>query len=117
KALRVGPQSAGAVPGPAAYDKGGTEPTVTDANVVLGYLPADARLGGDMTIRCDLAQQAVQKIADALGLTLETAAEGIVRIVNENMFGALRLVSVEQGYDPRNFSLMAFGGAGPLHAN
>lgn len=117
KALRVGPQSAGAVPGPAAYDKGGTEPTVTDANVVLGYLPADARLGGDMTIRRDLAQQAVQKIADALGLTLETAAEGIVRIVNENMFGALRLVSVEQGYDPRNFSLMAFGGAGPLHAN
>ncbi|MEX6723851.1 hydantoinase/oxoprolinase family protein [Parapedomonas caeni] len=117
KALRVGPQSAGAVPGPAAYNKGGTEPTVTDANVVLGYLPADARLGGDMTIRRDLALAAVQKTADALGLSVEAAAEGIIRIVNENMFGALRLVSVEQGYDPRNFSLMAFGGAGPLHAN
>jgi N-methylhydantoinase A len=117
KALRVGPQSAGAVPGPAAYDKGGVEPTVTDANVVLGYLPADARLGGDMVIRRDLAQDAVKRVGDALGLSIEDASEGIIRIVNENMFGALRLVSVEQGYDPRNFALMAFGGAGPLHAN
>ncbi len=117
RALRVGPQSAGAVPGPAAYAKGGTEPTVTDANVVLGYLPSDALLGGDMTIRRDLAEQAVAKVADTLGLTVEAAAEGIIRIVNENMFGALRLVSVEQGHDPRNFALMAFGGAGPLHAN
>jgi N-methylhydantoinase A len=116
-ALRVGPQSAGAVPGPAAYDKGGVEPTVTDANVVLGYLPSDARLGGNMRIRRDRAEQAVARIAEPLGLSVEAAAEGIIRIVNENMFGALRLVSVEQGYDPRNFALMAFGGAGPLHAN
>ena len=117
KALRVGPQSAGAVPGPAAYDKGGVLPTVTDANVVLGYLPSDAKLGGDMAIRRDLAVKAVQQVADALKLSVEDAAEGIIRIVNENMFGALRLVSVEQGYDPRRFSLMGFGGAGPLHAN
>ncbi|MEM6762382.1 MAG: hydantoinase/oxoprolinase family protein [Pseudomonadota bacterium] len=117
KALRVGPQSAGAVPGPAAYQKGGEEPTVTDANVVLGYLPADAKLGGDMAISRELAQKAVQKIADALGVALETAAEGIIRIVNENMTGALRLVSVEQGYDPRDFALIGFGGAGPLHVN
>ena len=117
KALRVGPKSAGAVPGPAAYDKGGETATVTDANVVLGYLPSDAKLGGDMVIRRDLAVNAVQKIADALSVSLETAAEGIVRIVNENMCGALRLVSVEQGYDPRDFALIGFGGAGPLHAN
>ena len=117
KALRVGPQSAGAVPGPAAYDKGGDKPTVTDANVVLGYLPSDARLGGDMTIRRDLAAKAVQTIADALGKSLEEAAEGIIAIVNENMCGALRLVSVEQGYDPRDFALIGFGGAGPLHVN
>ncbi len=116
-ALRVGPDSAGAVPGPAAYAKGGTAPTVTDANVVLGYLPASARLGGDMEISRELAERAVQQVADAMGLTLQQAAEGIIKIVNENMFGALRLVSVEKGYDPRNFALIAFGGAGPLHAN
>ena len=117
RALRVGPKSAGAVPGPAAYDKGGELPTVTDANVVLGYLPSDAKLGGDMTIRRDLAVRAVQKVADALGKSLEDAAEGIIAIVNENMCGALRLVSVEQGYDPRDFALIGFGGAGPLHGN
>jgi N-methylhydantoinase A len=117
KALRVGPKSAGAVPGPAAYDKGGELPTVTDANVVLGYLPSDALLGGDMVIRRDLAVKAVQTIADALGKSLEDAAEGIIAIVNENMCGALRLVSVEQGYDPRDFALIGFGGAGPLHLN
>ena len=117
KALRVGPQSAGAKPGPAAYAKGGTEPTVTDANVVLGYLPVSSRLGSDMKIDVEQAQKAVQKIADALGMPLKKAAEGIVNIVNENMFGALRLVSIEQGYDPRDFALAAFGGAGPLHAN
>lgn len=116
-ALRVGPQSAGAEPGPATYGQGGTEPTVTDANVTLGYLPSSAKLGGDMVIRKDLAEKAVQTIADALGLPLREAAEGIINIVNENMFGALRLVSVEQGYDPRDFALVAFGGAGPLHAN
>ena len=116
-ALRVGPDSAGAVPGPAAYDTGGERPTVTDANVVLGYLPQQQLLGGDMQISREQAEKAVQQIADAMGLSLQQAAEGIVKIVNENMFGALRLVSVEKGHDPRNFSLIAFGGAGPLHAN
>ncbi|MGI6853679.1 hydantoinase/oxoprolinase family protein [Mesorhizobium sp. 1B3] len=117
KALRVGPKSAGAVPGPAAYMKGGAEPTVTDANVVLGYLPADVRLGGDMKIDVSLAEKAMEKVAGPLGLSIREAAEGVIDIVNENMFGALRLVSVEMGYDPRDFALMAFGGAGPLHAN
>jgi N-methylhydantoinase A len=118
KALRVGPESAGALPGPAAYNRGGTLPTVTDANVVLGYLPSgEVRLGGDMQIRRDLAEAAVQSIADGLGISLKQAAAGIIDIVNENMYGALRLVSVEKGYDPRDFALMAFGGAGPLHAN
>ena len=117
KALRVGPQSAGADPGPAAYNKGGTEPTVTDANVVLGYLPEQQRLGGEMALDREAARAAVQKIATALGLSLEDAALGIYNIVNENMTGALRLVSVEQGYDPRDYALIAFGGAGPLHAN
>lgn len=116
RALRVGPQSAGAVPGPACYAKGGEEPTVTDANVVCGYLPP-ALLGGAMSLDVDKARAAVQKIADATGLALEQAAEGILKIVNENMFGALRLVSVQKGYDPREFALMAFGGAGPLHGN
>ncbi|PLW83031.1 5-oxoprolinase [Kineobactrum sediminis] len=116
-ALRVGPESAGAVPGPACYMKGGLEPTVCDANVVLGYLPADVQLGGKMQINHDASEAAVQKVADAMGIPLMEAAEGIVRIVNESMFGALRLVSVEQGYDPRDFALVGFGGAGPLHAN
>ncbi len=117
KALRVGPQSAGADPGPAAYGKGGTEPTVTDANVVLGYLPEMQRLGGEMRLDRNLAARAVKKVADALKLSLKEAALGIYQIVNENMVGALRLVSVEQGYDPRDYALIAFGGAGPLHAN
>ncbi|HIE86494.1 MAG: hydantoinase/oxoprolinase family protein [bacterium] len=116
-ALRVGPDSAGAEPGPAAYLKGGELPTVTDANVVLGYLPAEQKLGGDMAISREAAEAAVQTIADSMKLTLKQAAEGIVKIVNENMFGALRLVSIEKGYDPRNFALIAFGGAGPLHGN
>ncbi len=117
KALRVGPQSAGASPGPASYGNGGTLPTVTDANVVLGYLPESALLGGDLALDVNAARTAVATIAQALDVTLEQAAEGIYHIVNENMFGALRLVSVEQGYDPRDFALIAFGGAGPLHAN
>jgi len=116
-ALRVGPQSAGAVPGPAAYGKGGTEPTVTDANVVLGYLPEMQKLGGDMVLDRKLAQQSVEKIGKALGKNVKDAALGIFDIVNENMVGALRLVSVEQGHDPREYALIAFGGAGPLHAN
>ena len=116
-ALRVGPDSAGAEPGPAAYNKGGTLPTVTDANVVLGYLPSEVRLGGDMEIRKDRAEAAIKPVADALGISIKRAAAGIVDIVNENMYGALRLVSVEQGHDPRDFALIGFGGAGPLHAN
>ena len=118
-ALRVGPQSAGAEPGPAAYNKGGTEPTVTDANVVLGYMPSGVELGGDSEwkIRKDLAQESVKSVAQALGLSINKAAAGIIDIVNENMYGALRLVSVEKGYDPREFALIGFGGAGPLHAN
>src|SRR4029453_17037005 len=117
KALRVGPQSAGAEPGPAAYGKGGTEPTVTDANVVLGHLPPSL-LGGEMELDADAARVAVQKVADAMGLdSVEQAAEGILAIVNENMAGALRLVSVQRGHDPRDFALVAYGGAGPLHAN
>ena len=117
-ALRVGPQSAGAEPGPAAYNKGGTEPTVTDANVVLGYMPG-VELGGDSEwkLRKDLAQDSVKPIASALGLSINKAAAGIIDIVNETMYGALRLVSVEKGYDPREFALIGFGGAGPLHAN
>ncbi|GLY97772.1 hydantoinase/oxoprolinase family protein [Actinoplanes sp. NBRC 103695] len=117
KALRVGPQSAGADPGPAAYGKGGQEPTVTDANVVLGHLPGELA-GGEISMDAAAARTAVATVADAMGLgSPEAAAAGIVDIVNENMFGALRLVSVQQGYDPRDFALVAFGGAGPLHAN
>ena len=116
RALRVGPQSAGAVPGPVAYGKGGTLPTVTDANVVLGYLPENL-LGGTFNLDREGAKKAVQTIADALGIDLMAAARGIIDIVNENMFGALRMISVQQGYDPRDFALMGFGGAGPLHVN
>ncbi|MEO5653078.1 MAG: hydantoinase/oxoprolinase family protein [Marmoricola sp.] len=117
QALRVGPQSAGAAPGPAAYAAGGTEPTVTDANVVLGYLPTELA-GGEITLDRAAAYAAVKSIADATGLdSVEAAAEGIIDIVNENMLGGLRLVSVQQGFDPRDFALIAYGGAGPLHAN
>ena len=116
KALRVGPESAGAVPGPVAYGKGGEVPTVTDANVVLGYLPEDL-LGGSFQLDREGAKKAVQGVADALGVGLMEAARGIIDIVNENMFGALRMISVQQGYDPREFALMGFGGAGPLHVN
>ena len=115
RALRVGPESAGAEPGPAAYAKGGERPTVTDANLVLGRLPT--KLADNVVLDVKLAEKAVQTISDALDLGLKTAAAGIIDIVNENMFGALRLVSVQQGYDPRQFALIAFGGAGPLHAN
>jgi N-methylhydantoinase A len=115
-ALRVGPQSAGAEPGPAAYGQGGSEPTVTDANVVVGHLPPRL-IGGEMQLDVDAARTSVQTIADAMGLSLEEAAEGILKIVNENMAGALRVASVQRGHDPREFALVAFGGAGPLHAN
>lgn len=116
RALRVGPESAGAIPGPACYGKGGTVATVTDANAVLGYLPRSL-LGGTFDLDLEAAKRAVQQVADGLGVDLLEAAEGILKVSNETMYGALRLVSVEQGYDPRDFSLVAFGGAGPLHAN
>ncbi|MEM7355760.1 MAG: hydantoinase/oxoprolinase family protein [Acidobacteriota bacterium] len=116
KALRVGPESAGADPGPACYGKGGTAPAVTDANVVVGHLPPSL-LGGEMTLDAEAAKTAVQQIGDALDLDVHQAAQGILDIVNENMAGALRLVSVQRGYDPRDFAMVAFGGAGPLHAN
>src|ERR687886_89104 len=115
-ALRVGPQSAGADPGPACYGRGGQEPTVTDANVVVGHLPPQL-LGGEIQLDVEAAKAAVKKVGDALRLDVHQAAEGILDIVNENMAGALRLVSVQRGYDPRDFALVAFGGAGPMHAN
>lgn len=117
RALRVGPQSAGAVPGPAAYGGGGTAPTVTDANVTLGYLPSQLA-GGEITMDEQAARDAVTSLQDLLGLeTPEAVAAGIIDIVNENILGAIRVVSVQRGYDPRDFALVAFGGAGPLHGN
>jgi N-methylhydantoinase A len=115
-ALRVGPQSAGAAPGPACYGRGGTSATVTDANVVLGRLPPSL-LGGEMRLDVGAAEEAISNIARTLGLDMHKAAEGILEIVNENMFGALRLVTVQKGLDPRDFAIVAFGGAGPLHGN
>jgi N-methylhydantoinase A len=116
RSLRVGPRSAGARPGPVSYRRGGTEPTVSDANVVLGYLPP-VLLGGDMTLDVDAARQAVAKIGKAIDLSTEEAAKGILDIANEVMLGALRVITVQRGLDPRDFGMVAFGGAGPLHAN
>jgi N-methylhydantoinase A len=115
-ALRVGPRSAGAVPGPACYGRGGTEPTVTDANLLLGNLAADSTLAGGVALDGEAAERAVGALADELGLDpLETAA-GIVRVANQEMVRALRVVTVERGVDPRRFALLPFGGAGPMHA-
>ena len=116
-ALQVGPESSGADPGPACYGQGGEEPTVTDANVVLGRIPEMVQLGGKMDLDHDAAREAIAGIADQRGTSVEAAAQAILDIVNENMYGALRVVSVERGYDPREFGLVAFGGAGPMHAN
>jgi N-methylhydantoinase A len=116
RTLKVGPRSAGAEPGPAAYDRGGTEPTVTDADVVLGYINPDFFLGGRLTLRKDLAEEAVGKVADQLGLGLRETAAGIRTIVDAAMADAIRMMTIARGYDPRGFSLLAFGGAGPLHA-
>ncbi|CAN7687546.1 hydantoinase/oxoprolinase family protein [Neorhizobium tomejilense] len=113
--LTVGPQSAGARPGPAAYGHGGENPTVTDAHVVLGHLPARL-LGGRMALDVEAARKAVDgKVANPLGLSTATAARGILAIVDNHMVGAVRVVSVERGHDPRDFTLVPFGGAGPLH--
>ena len=116
-ALRVGPHSAGADPGPACYLRGGTEPTVTDANVVLGYLNSKYLVGGELTIEGDLAASVLKdKVAQPLNLSVEDAAFGIHTIVNANMVRAVRAVSTEIGRDPRDFTLFAFGGSGPVHA-
>ena len=116
--LRVGPRSAGADPGPVCYRRGGTEPTVTDANLVLGRLNPDYFLGGEITLDVDGAREAIEeRCAKPLGLDLVAAANGIVEIANAAMVNALHLISVQRGYDPRNFVLVGFGGAGPLHAN
>ena len=116
KSLRVGPRSAGARPGPVCYGRGGTEPAVSDANVVLGYLPP-VLLGGDMKLDVEAARAAIAKIGAAIGLSTENAAKGIIDIANEVMLGALRVITVQRGLDPRDFGILAFGGAGPLHAN
>ena len=116
-ALKVGPQSAGAVPGPAAYDRGGLLPTVTDANIILGRLNPEKILDGRMTIRRELAEKAIcDNICEKSGMSLVEAARGIIDVVNSNMMRTTRLVSVERGYDVREFAFVSFGGAGPLHA-
>ncbi len=114
--LKVGPQSAGAVPGPAAYGRGGTRATVTDANVTLGRLSPKSLLGGRMAMHPDKAHAAIDDLAQALGVDAVRAAAGVIEIINVNMMGAVRVISVEQGVDPRHYTLVAFGGAGPLHA-
>jgi N-methylhydantoinase A len=116
-ALRVGPESAGANPGPACYGRGGTDPTVTDANVVLGYVGEDAALGGELSLDADAAREVLAELADEAELeSAVEAARGVYRVANANMTRAVRAVTVERGHDPRNFALAAFGGAGPMHA-
>lgn len=115
-ALRVGPRSAGADPGPACYGKGGTEPTVTDANLFLGRINPGYFLGGNMTLDYDASARAIGRLADSLGMTSEALAEGILAIVNAKMADAMRTLTVKRGIDPRDFSVLAFGGAGPMHA-
>lgn len=114
--LKVGPQSAGADPGPALYGRGGTEATVTDANVLLGRLSGDALIGGAMTVYPDKSADAVKSLGEKAGLDPVAVAAGVVEIVNVNMMGAVRVVTIERGEDPRDYALAAFGGAGPLHA-
>jgi len=114
--LNVGPRSAGADPGPASYGRGGDEPTVTDANVVLGYMPGAALADGEISVSVELAAEAIRRIADPLGFSLEDAARGIHEIANARMTRALRSVSSEKGRDPRDFTLLAYGGSGPIHA-
>jgi N-methylhydantoinase A len=115
-ALRVGPESAGAEPGPACYGRGGSEPTVTDADVVLGYINPDNILGGDMTIYPTKAKEAIRKVADPLDMDVVEAAHGIYRLVNSNMTNAIREISVERGHDPRDYVLVGYGGASGIHA-
>ena len=114
-ALAVGPQSAGSIPGPAAYGRGGGA-TVTDANIILGRLPADRPLAGRLQLDGNAARDALQSIGETHGMGAEQLADGVIRVANANMERALRVVSLERGHDPRDFTLVAFGGAGPLHA-
>jgi N-methylhydantoinase A len=114
--LRVGPQSAGAVPGPACYGRGGEQPTVTDADVVLGYIDPDYFLGGDLKLDPELAEKAIREhVAEPLGMSVRDAAAGIIEIANHHMSDLMRKMTIERGYDPREFVVYAFGGAGPLH--
>ncbi|MCA1728890.1 MAG: hydantoinase/oxoprolinase family protein, partial [Actinobacteria bacterium] len=115
-ALRVGPHSAGAEPGPAAYDAGGEEPAVTDANLFLGYLADGAELGGEVVLKRELSEEALSSLGEQLGLDAQEVALGVVRVANAEMTRALRVISVERGLDPREFALLAFGGAGGMHA-
>ncbi len=115
-ALRVGPRSAGADPGPACYGLGGTQPTVTDANLFLGRMNPDYFLGGRMDLDRQAAEKAIRSVADQLGLTAEALAEGMLAVINARMADAMRTITVRQGIDPREYSLVAFGGAGPMHA-
>ena len=114
--LQVGPQSAGAVPGPACYGLGGDEPTVTDANVVLGRMNPENFLGGDMTIAADKSHQAIEKLGRGIGLDCTAASLAILGVGVENIAEAMRLLTVRRGLDPREYSIVAFCGAGPLHA-
>jgi len=114
--LHVGPQSSGAIPGPAAYGKGGIEATTTDANLMLGRINKDYFCGGDINADMESAKSALSKVGDKLGATAEEAARGIIRIANNNMVNALKLVSLNRGFDPRDFVLVAFGGGGGMHA-
>jgi N-methylhydantoinase A len=115
-ALRVGPLSAGADPGPACYGRGGMEPTVTDALLIAGVLDPDYFLGGRLHVDVGLARQAFERVAQRLGVSIEDAAAGVIRVANEQTIDALKLISVRRGYDPRDFTLVAFGGGGPTHA-
>lgn len=116
-ALKVGPESAGSVPGPACYGLGGDNPVVTDANLVLGRINPKHFLGGRMQIKAKYAEKAIrEKVAGKLGMSVEEAAQGIIRVVNSNMSRAIRVITVERGYNPSDFTLVAYGGAGPLHA-
>ena len=116
-ALRVGPRSGGADPGPACYGKGQESPCITDANLLLGRLNPDYFIGGEQKLYPELAESAIKNISDRLGMNTIEAANGIIQIANASMVGAIRLISVQRGFDPREFVLVAFGGAGPLHAN
>src|SRR5581483_11027162 len=110
------PRSAGAIPGPAAYGRGGTEATTTDANLALGRINPDYFCGGEIRADMDAVERALAAVASKLGVDVDEAARGIVRIANNNMINALKLVSLNRGYDPRDFTLVAFGGGGGMHA-